>query len=144
MPALQPYDSNEVSVTLGGRAIDGGRAAGKFVSTAFESEVFKTTPTADGPVVRSKINNESATIKLTVLQTSPAHALLTELHAAARASRNGDDIMAFEIRDLNGGGLKESAARCWIEKAPDNDYGAEAGEREWTLKTDRLVRAVGT
>ena len=47
-------------------------------------------------------------------------------------------------RDLNGGGLRESAARCWFEKAPASEYGAEAGEREWTLATDWLVRAVGT
>ena len=144
MPGLQPYDSNQVSVTLGGRAIDAGRAAGKFIATEYTSELFKMTPTADGVVVRSKINNQSASIKVTVLQTSPAHALLTELYAAAQASTNGGDLMAFEVRDLNGGGLRESAARCWFEKAPASEYGSEAGEREWTLATDWLVRAVGT
>lgn len=138
---MNTYDSNQVTVSFAGRTIDTGRAEGEFVSTEFTSETFTTKAGADGEATRSKTNDRTATIKIKLMQTSAGHLLMTELHAIALASVNGSDAGAFEIRDLTGG-LVERAEKCWIEKPPANPYGKEAGEREWTLKCEALIREV--
>jgi len=137
--ATKTYNSREVSLTLGAYSIDSGRAAGDFVTTKMSAELYKKSVGADGEVTRSKVNDRSATITIKLMQTSDGHAVLTGLAAAGRLSRNSEDIVPFQLRDRNGG-LVESAESCWIEKEPDSSFGAEAGEREWTLATDNLVR----
>jgi hypothetical protein len=140
--SLKTYDSNKVNISFAGRTIDKGRADGEFVSTEYATETFTTKVGADGEVTRSKSNDNSATIKIKVMQTSAGHALLTQLHALARASVNGSDVGAFELRDLNGNML-ERADECYIEKAPPSAFGKEAVEREWTLRAANLIREVG-
>lgn len=142
MSELRTYDSNQVSVTFAGRAIDTGRADGEFVTTEYSTETFVKKVGADGEVTRSKSNDNTATIKIKVMQTSNGHKMLLQLHALARASVNGSDAGAFELIDRNGGVL-ERATKAWIEKAPPSSFGKEAGEREWTLAAADLIREVG-
>jgi hypothetical protein len=53
----------------------------------------------------------------------------------------GGVVMDYELRDL--AGLMLEHAQVVMQKAPANGYGAQAGEREWTLFTDELIREVG-
>jgi len=140
--ATKTYDSNQVSVTFAGRPISSGRADGEFVSIELNSETFTRKVGADGEVTRSKSNDNTATIKIKVMQTSDGHKVLMQLHALARASVNGSDVGAFELIDRNGNVL-ERATECWIEKPPASSFGKEAAEREWTLCAADLIREVG-
>lgn len=137
---MYPYDSAEVTLSFAGYPIESGRAKGEFVSSEYTSEITAEAAGADGVVAVSKMNDQSATITIKVLQGSPGHAQLTEMAARSRATR-GIATGVYELRDLSGG-LVESAQKAWIKKEPSNAYGAEAGEREWKLGCEKLVRGV--
>ena len=132
------YDSNQVFASLGDRPIQKGRAEGEFVSTDYNADSTTETVGADGEVAVSRTNNETATIKFKVMQTSDSHTLLCQLYEAQKASLNGA-FLSFELRDVTGLKL-EHAEKCWFKKPPATAYGAVAGEREWTLGTSKLVR----
>lgn len=138
---LHTYNSRDVNVSFAGRSIDTGRADGDFYTSSYKSELFTDKAGADGVVVRSKSNDFRAEIKLKLLKTSAGHKTLTELYALARASVNGSDVGALEVLDLSGG-LVERADSAWISKPPDNVYGREVGEVEWTLTVANLIREV--
>ena len=137
------YNPNEVFVSLADRAISKGRAEGEFVSTDYNADSITETVGADGEVAVSISQNKSGTIKLKVMQTSSSHSLLTQLYDAWRADPS--TLLAFELRDLQGS--KVEHALVYFKKPPPSNYGAVAGEREWTLGTAELVRetvAAGT
>lgn len=133
--ALKTYDSKLVNVSWLNRALSEGRAEQGFIKTAYNSEKTTWQRNAEGGGTRSVSNDLSAKITLKVTQASDTHRLLVQLDALAV----GSDVGAFEIRDLNGR-LVERAARAWISKRPDTELSATAGEREWELTTDELVR----
>lgn len=138
---MKTYNSNEVSIIFANLSLDSGRAEGEFVSTEFTSEAYTDTAGADGEVTVNKSNDERGTITVKLLGSSSGHKILTQLYAAARTARNGRFAAPLQIRDRNGG-LVEHAENAWIAKAPTNAFGKEVGEREWTIKTDKLVREV--
>lgn len=137
------YDPNQVFVSLADRAISKGRTEGDFVSTEYNADSITETVGADGEVAVSISQNKSAVIKLKVMQTSSSHSLLTQLYDEWRADPS--TLLAFELRDLQGSKIEH--ALVYFKKPPPSNYGAVAGEREWTLGTAELVRetvAAGT
>lgn len=130
------YDSNQVFVSLADRPITKGRTEGDFVSTEYNADSITETVGADGEVSVSISNNRSATIKIKVMQTSTSHSLLTELYQAWRLDPSV--LLPFELRDLQGSKIEH--AEVYFKKPPPSNYGAVAGEREWTLGTAELVR----
>lgn len=130
------YDSNQVFVSLADRPITKGRTEGDFVVTEYNADSITETVGADGEVAVSISQNKSATIKLKVMQTSSSHSLLTELYAAWRADPT--TLLPFELRDLQGSKIEHCL--CYFRKPPPSNYGAVAGEREWTLGTADLTR----
>lgn len=138
--ALKNYNGSLVTVSWLGRSFAEGRTESGFIKTVRNAERSTFQPNAEGGGTRSTSNNKSAKIYIKVTQSSDAHHLLTQLFALSDAENSG----AFEMRDLNGQ-LLERAARAWPQKEPDSEFSAAAGEREWVLETDELIReAEGT
>lgn len=133
--ALKTYDSKLVNVTWLGRQLSEGRAESGFIKTAYNSEKTTWQRNAEGGGTRSMSNDLSAKITIKVTQASDTHKLLMQLDALAV----GQDVGAFEMRDLNGA-IVERAPRAWISKRPDSEMSATSGEREWILTTDELIR----
>ena len=75
-PSIKVHDSKQVHLSLAGRLIESGRDEAAFVTTEFTSEVLNTTRDAHGNLVVSRTNDESATIKIKLLQNSESHRLM--------------------------------------------------------------------
>jgi hypothetical protein len=121
------------NVLLIGRAkIEG---FGKDVSVKVKRAKFSETIVGlDGRVTRSVSSDQTAVITVTLMQTSPAMPVMEALVSLMRGEggANGADVGAFFHRDA-GRGKEYSARQCWLEEQGDEDYGATAGEVEFTF-----------
>ncbi len=133
------YDANEVSVILGGIAIDSGFADGEFCRIEQESDDFDDVVGSDGEVTRSKTNDRRATITLLVMQTSSSNQALSALSNADRLASNGAGIVPVMIRDRNGASLFESQ-HAWIRRPPNVSFDKVATPREWVIRAGQLER----
>lgn len=135
--ALRTYDPKEVSIIAGGEIVQ-GYADGTFISIERDEDTWALQIGADGEGARSKSNNRSGTITLTLQQTSASNAILNALAQADELSNGG--VFSVLVRDNNGGSLA-AAETAWIQKPSNQEYGREAGEREWVIRTDNLSLA---
>lgn len=136
------YDSNEVSVILGGISIDSGRADGDFVKITPTSSTYTSKAGVDGEVTRSKTNDDRAKLEILVLQTSSSNGLLWALHAADKLSKGGVGVVPVLVKDNNGTTVL-GAEHAWIEKYPDISYGGETGVLSWPIEIANLRTILG-
>lgn len=134
---LKTYDAGEVAVIFAGSPITGG-ADGDFVSIEQNEDSFALVMGSDGEGARSKSNNRSARITITVLSTSAANAFLSALHNTDIRTANGDGIAPLLIKDNSGFSLY-TADKAWIVKPPTAAFSREIGTREWVLETHDLI-----
>lgn len=131
------YDLDQVSVNLAGIPFVGGWGEGGSISITFNSELFVNTVGRTGEVVRSKTNDKSAVVSLTFLQTSAHNSRLGALSLLDQNLPNGAGIGPFICRDRTNGD-EYFAAKAWIQKLPDPEFGQEATDREWQIFCERL------
>lgn len=143
--AFKTYNAKEVVITLGG--IPGfaahtvaGFADGTFVKVSFDEDQFKKHIGADGEVSRSKSNNYSGKIEVTLMQSSDSNDAMSALAIIDRVSSNG--VIPVTVADLKGKSLY-FASSAWVMKVTDSEFGKELGSRTWTLDTDNLEAFVG-
>ncbi len=127
------YASDRVLVMAANQLIEGRPDSGEFVTISASAADYTVKRGSDGPTVFSRTNNRGKTVKVKVMQTSRANTILTQLRALGLASPNGAPFL-FEVRDLNNGALVVSSAKSMIMSDPDMPYGAEVGDREWTIE----------
>lgn len=84
----------------------------------------------DGLVVSSKLHDETATLTITLLETSASHRALMALLKLDKATPGGAGVGSFELRDLINGEVNYSE-KCWIQRRPNKVVGKEAAEYEW-------------
>jgi len=135
MGSVRQYDPAEVLVTVDGQAIT-GFADGTFVETARNSDLFELTVGADGEATRTKSNDLSGRITITLQQTSPSNDILNDLATADEQSNQG--VFGSQIRD-NSGGTLASGQRSWIVKKPDAAFAKTTENRVWIIETNELV-----
>lgn len=138
---LRTYDPAAVSVIFAGIPIS-GYADGTFVSVEQSEDSFALTVGTDGDACRSKTNNRSARVTLTLLQSSQVNDLLSAVHNLDRLSPNGDGIAPFLMKD-NTGTTICAAEKAYIVKPATVSYGREVESREWVIETDAMVFHVG-
>jgi hypothetical protein len=137
---LRTFDPNQVSVIFGG--IIGGYADGTFISIEQDEDDFGLVIGTDGEGCRSRSNNRSATITLTLGQWSASNQALSAIRNADILTPGGDGILPFVMKD-NSGTTICSAEKAWIQKPPAVTYGREPESREWVLRTDNMIWNVG-
>lgn len=132
--ALNKYNPKEVSLIVGGNIIK-GYADGEFINVARNEDSYTLQVGADGDATRSKSNNKSGTIIITLRQGSPSNAILAAFNQADELNDSG--IVTALVKDNSGQSL-HSAETIWVRKPADAPYAREAGDRQWTLETDNL------
>lgn len=137
--AAKNYDPNSVAVIVGGHIVS-GYADGTFVNVARNEDAFTLQVGSSGEGVRSKSNNKSGQITITLLQSSQSNVFLSTLAQLDEISNGG--VVPVLVKDNNGTPLY-SAETAWVKKVADSEYGREAGSREWVLETDELIAFVG-
>jgi len=133
------YDSKQILQSfLGNILVD--FAEDSFVTIAWDTESFTDKVGADGFVVRSRQSDNRATITIRLSQRSPSNAILFAAHKADRATGRG--VGPYIIKDL-GGQTLITAPNTWVQKRPDVEFGKDAGEMEWVLRTSNADGFIG-
>jgi hypothetical protein len=129
---VKNYDPKKVVITFGGVPIM-GFADGDFVeSTPNDAEGYKKQIGADGEVGRSRSNDNTHTVVITLMQSSLSNQYLSGIRTADKLT--GKMKLPLSITDLNGISL-EFWPEAWLKGDPTWGYGKEMKERQWTFDT---------
>lgn len=132
---MPTYNPKKVSVIVGGKIIS-GFTDGNFIKAARNSDMWSLKTGVDGIATRSKTNDKSGKITITLHQSSPSNDYLSTLALSDEASDTG--AVPILIRDSNGTSLV-SCLTGWVKKLADGDYEKEVANRVWVIETDELV-----
>lgn len=138
--SVRTYDPANVQVIVGGVPMS-GFADGTFISIEHDEPAFTKTVGADGEVSRAKSNNKSATVTITLKQTSISNDILSGFGLADEASNGG--VVPFMLREIGNGTTLVFAESAWIEEWPDLGYSKNIENREWKLALAQCNRFIG-
>ncbi len=133
------YNADQVQVVICGVPVTKGWGDGTFLRIEQNEDSFTRVTGTDGETTRSRTNNRSHTITLTLMQSSDVNDLLSAVHTLDITSAGGAGIGPLIVKDGSGRSLY-IAEKCWIKKPPAVEFGREAGPREWTFETGELLR----
>jgi len=131
------YDPASVIVVFNGYPLSGFQD-GSMVKIAYNRETWQTYVGSAGEVARSKTNDYSAKISVTLAQTALDNEVLSGFYNADKFGNAGQGVL--EVIDTSSPSNKTiySAVTAWIEKIPDSDFGREVQGREWVFQTGNL------
>lgn len=127
---VRTYSPGAIVMTVNGVAM-GGFADGTFITVARDEQSFTKVTGADGSVSRSKSNNRSGTITLTLQQTSPSNDVLSALLAQDELDNSG--VISVLVKD-NSGDSRFFSGTGWVQGMPSVEYGKEIANREWVIE----------
>lgn len=140
MDGVKTYDPNDVQIIMGGVPIT-GFADGTFINIAHDEDAYTKTVGADGEVSRARSNNRSATVTLTLKQTSASNDALSGFYAADELSNAG--VVPLMVKEIGSGRTLVFAQAAWVQKVPDVGYSKDVEDRAWTIATAQLKTFVG-
>jgi len=144
--SVRTYNPGAVILTIGGTPVS-GYADGTFIRVERKNDSFTMVSGADGVVSRSKTNDFSGTITLTLAQTSPLNAVLSAFAAADELTNKG--IFPVSCMDSSSSMIKGQyslhfSAYGWIRKPASAEYGKDISNREWVIDcADLMMFAAG-
>jgi hypothetical protein len=141
MSATKVYDPASVLMSFAGIPIR-GFADGTMVNIEFNEDAFSLQMGTDGEGTRSKTNNRSAKVTISLMQSSDTNDLLSGVHTLDLNSPGGDGVGPLLIKDGQGRSLF-LAEKAWIMKSPGAEYGREATAREWVFEMSELIAVYG-
>ena len=94
----------------------------------------------DGEGTRSKSNDRSGQVEVTLMQTSLSNDFLSQIAIADEQENAG--LGPLLIKDVNGTFLA-AAEQAYIKKISDAENARESGPRTWIIETDNLQLFVG-
>lgn len=133
MSQTRTYDPAEHMFSFLGNLIASGYAKGTFIKVTRNSDSFTHEKGPAGDGVRSKTNDRSAIVELTLMAHSQANDVLAALAAADEL--NASAIGPLFIKELNGT-MKVSGENAWIIRQPDIERGDAAGNTVWRFLVD--------
>lgn len=139
MGRVRQYDPALVVLTVDGQDIS-GFADGTFVLASRNNDLFTLTVGADGEATRSKSNDLSGRITVTLQQTSISNDIFSALADADELSNQGS--FPIQVKDASGNTLS-SAETAWVVKKADATFGKETENREWIIEAACLEHFVG-
>lgn len=135
---MPTFDSQKVCVTYGGAIIAGFGENSKVKITVPPTWLGPKMGT-DGEGTRSKNNDNSATVEMTLMGSSASNDILNGFHALDKATNAGQ--LPLLIKDLSGSTV--ISGLFWIEGLPEADIQREVTERTWVLKSDKAIYGLG-
>lgn len=136
---VQTYDPLRNVITCGSLTIS-GYGPDSFIKITRSSPIFTTQVGAGGDVARSRSQDKTATIEITIMQTSPSN---DQLSALAKADEiDGSGIFPFQMKDLNSTTVC-SAQSAWVESWPDMERAKETGVCVWKLAAAKMNTFIG-
>lgn len=128
---VKTYNPKDVTIAIGNHIVT-GYAEDSFVTIDANSDSFTKKVGCDGEIVRSQSPDDTAIVKISLLQTSASCTFLSA--RIKHDKKTGDGMFPILIKDLKGG-LVFSADEAWVAKEPSRGFGKEAGNREYEIHT---------
>jgi hypothetical protein len=138
--SVRTFDFKQVIVTVGGVPIS-GFTEGTAIEIVRNEPTWSMIVGSDGLVTRSKTNNFSGTLTITLKQSSPSNDVLSGFLALDEATNSG--IVPVLVKDISGNSIYFSA-RAWINQYPNSTFGKDITDRTWTLSLDEADIFVGS
>jgi len=136
--AIRTYDPKLTTVIFGPLQIQG--FSEEKISVSYSDDSFDLAIGCDGEATRVRKNNNSATITVTLQQSSPSNDSLSVISIADRATNTGMFPMTF----IDGSGSTVAfAANAYIQKHPDLTLSNSNQTCQWTFVTDNLGMFTG-
>ena len=136
--AIRTYDPKLTTVIFGPLQIQG--FAEEKISVSYSDDSFDLAIGCDGEATRVRKNNNSATITVTLQQSSPSNDSLSVISIADRATNTG----MFPLTFVDGSGSTIAfAANAYIQKHPDLTYSNSNQTCQWVFITDNLGMFTG-
>lgn len=136
---VKSFDPKQLAINCGGNPIT-GYAEGTFIDIERDEDAFNFTAGADGEGARAKINVQSATITLTLIQSSASNDILSAFALADELTNSG--LFPLLVKDNNGRSLY-AAETAWVQKFAKSEFSNDVTSREWVIRTDKLKMLVG-
>jgi len=137
---VKTYDPKQVGIIVGTRPLT-GYEDGTFVNVTRNSDSWSLSMGADGEGTRSKSNDKSGRVEITLKQSSSDNEYMSELALADELSGGG--TFPVLVRDASGTSLY-AAETAWVVKPSDSEFAKESSARTWMLETDNLAMFVGS
>jgi len=133
---LNIYSPNEITVVLtradGFSHVVGGYSEDAMISVEPSAEALTLYTSADNKSTLLFNSNNSATVMITLNQTSASNDIFSALYEEMRQSKNASKLFSVMIKDLNGRSMYE-CAQAFIGKRPNASYANSMQNRDWTL-----------
>lgn len=136
--SVKTYDPANVAVTVSGVLLS-GFPAGTFVSFEPNTDSFTLTTGCDGESCRSKTNNRSGRLSLTLLQSSESNQVLSALHNIDLVTPNGDGLFPVFIKNLISPLDTLLMEKSWVVRPPTKEYALDISNRVWLIETDFYI-----
>lgn len=122
-------------------------ATDTFYEFTFETDQVSDEVGGQGDVVRCITRDMRATLKVTLMQTSPSNDFLSsrvsqDLNANGPASTGGYAVAASSLADLNGTTVIDGE-ETWVMKYADAQFGNKPNTRVWSIRFARAVVNIG-
>lgn len=134
---VKTYDPSHVSMFYGVIEMQ-GFAPDAAINVEHDEDDWTLVVGVDGEGTRSKTSNKSATITVSLMQSSDVNALLDaerELDSFTPGGTGGKPIL---IKDLSGVTLV-ACETAWIQKPPAVELNRESTNRDWIFRTDAVA-----
>jgi len=126
------YRPNDVRIVVGATPIT-GFASGTFITARRNKPTWKTIKDCDGPGIRIRTNDYSATISLKLRQGSPSNDFLSSLILADEIS--GELAVPMTVQHIPGRSIYVSSFTS-IEGPPPMAFGTDENDVPWTFLSD--------
>jgi hypothetical protein len=136
---VKTYDPSNVTMFYGPIQMQ-GFAQDAAISVEHDEDDWTLVVGVDGEGTRSKTSNRSATITVSLMQSSLVNALLDAERELDALTPGGTGGLPILIKDLSGATLL-AAESAWIQKPPTVELNRESTTREWVFRTDALAPA---
>jgi len=135
---MKEYDVDEVDIIVFGKKLTGA-ADGTKVKVGRNARTFTLKVGSGGEGTRSKSNDKSGYIEVSLMASSDDNAFLTGIMLADEVANAG--VVPVLVKDKSGADLHQ-ASNAFIEGPPDAEYATEVGTRTWRFLTDDLDMAL--
>ncbi len=133
------YNPAEVAIIFGTHTVT-GYADGTFIEVEQSNDSFTLTKGADGEAARVRSNDDSGTVKISLLQNSDTNMVFSLLHQADKKSGKGTLPILF--KDASGDTVG-SGPVAWIKKPAGVGFSKSIETREWTIEVAHLEMLAG-
>lgn len=144
---LATFAPNDVTVVItqtssGIAHIVSGYSEDSIVNIERVAETFTMYTGADNTSTRIYNANKSATVTLSLQQTSASNDILTLLYSNDAASRNSSGLFSLQISD-NSGRSRYFSDDAYVGVVPNSAFGNSMQTRDWVLHAHNLDTYIG-